>query len=459
MDTILSVDDDDVVGLNGLNYEILSNDDSKLILSYFNSLNIILPYETFSNSNCNSAVGEVDVGGVGVIDSCVAVPYGTKHFLFYFNLSNFTNSTFTFTSNSSLFLPSCFLLQLNHNNLLSSIVLKLSLDFPPHLSFLLGSVFLSFFTPLYPLSPLSPILFTNEKNTGNIDNKLLVDECNIASHLQFPSCLMILDIFYYDGINVNISNNIQNTFSQKSEFLFSYLNEINNNHYNDNYFLYITLPTFFPAPLPNTLSNTLLTLDIPYKIKHVQYFSSTSILPRYNVPIVSITDTSYQTTLPTLSKKKNNINRIFGIITNKKEYKIININKKIYQNPCIFWIKSTSMFDIYEIYAINDINKHYDNKKFIQYALINSYATSIMMTAIFKPSKRSSLKNKSKQEILDAIEDCEFDDNYIETQNNTQNKTILFECHFSTKFKRWIPYKPIFQSTININKIPTIKDL
>ena len=160
MDTILSVDDDDVVGLNGLNYEILSNDDSKLILSYFNSLNIILPHETFSNSNCNSAVGEVDVGGVGVIDSCVAVPYGTKHFLFYFNLSNFTNSTFTFTSNSSLFLPSCFLLQLNHNNLLSSIVLKLSLDFPPHLSFLLGSVFLSFFTPLYPLSPLSPILFT-----------------------------------------------------------------------------------------------------------------------------------------------------------------------------------------------------------------------------------------------------------------------------------------------------------
>jgi len=109
----------------------------------------------------------------------------------------------------------------------------------------------------------------------------------------------------------------------------------------------------------------------------------------------------------------------------KQQPSLNNQNK----NKKIFFVKADLSADIYHLYK-NNLSNIYE------IALIPNYKTSVFMNKLFRMIKENS--------NIDLIEESDDEDEF---QDNNEfkfvdlNKCIKMECIYSSKFKKWIPFK------------------
>lgn len=164
--------------------------------------------------------------------------------------------------------------------------------------------------------------------------------------------------------------------------------------------------------------------DIPkkytdkYPIHHIQYRCLNVISPYMNV-------------YP--AKKNFGIGGMSNAFTSQELFVPMRatFGKPIYKETAIFKVFADIQYDIYRLYG-------YSNKGLVYYniAYISNYKTSVFMNKIFRKIKEN--------DSLDAIEESDDEEEFqnIECDKFVDlKKSVLMECRFHQKFKKWIPLK------------------
>jgi len=141
-------------------------------------------------------------------------------------------------------------------------------------------------------------------------------------------------------------------------------------------------------------------------------------------------------------------NKYLGnFILNIQLSKTINKNETNYGYN--FKVTATLTPDIYNLYILEN------NKEiFYEYALIDSYKTSVFMNDLFRNIK----ENKNLDLLEESDDEEEFENIDLEKYVNL-GKTYIIECFYNRKFKKWVP-KNLAKNNyiIDKNKINLIKN-
>jgi hypothetical protein len=221
---------------------------------------------------------------------------------------------------------------------------------------------------------------------------------------DFP-VFVIEDVYFYKGICVK-----QFVFSQKLgiiENMFA--------HTQKHRELSFALPCIWKydeadGDLPKKIIDTC-----GYVIHHIQYRSMHDILPYVNLSAKQKTDTK-----PILLQNALRV-------TQKFDY-----TKPQYKYPSVFEIKADVQFDIYHLFAYGPNS----SRVYCGVAGIPTYKSSVFMNAMF----RNIRENKNLDYIEESDDEDDFENVDFSKYVNTE-KTIIMECGFNAKFKKWIPMK------------------
>ena len=125
---------------------------------------------------------------------------------------------------------------------------------------------------------------------------------------------------------------------------------------------------------------------------------------------------------------------------------IININYNTLEKsvPVNFKVYACIAQDIYKLYILEN-----NKEVFYDYALIDSYKTSVFMNGLFR--------NIRENNNLDLLEESDSEDEFENTDITKYVnlvKSHIIECIYNKKFKKWIPINLAINNTIiNNNKI------
>ena len=164
--------------------------------------------------------------------------------------------------------------------------------------------------------------------------------------------------------------------------------------------------------------------DIPkkyvenYPIHHIQYRCLNKVAPYMNIFPVKKGFTS---------KKPDLANAIQEI-----PFRFFNFAKPQYKNTAVFRVMADIQFDIYRLYAYGKTPVFYN------VAYIPNYRTSVFMNGIFRNIKENA--------NLDAIEESDDEEDFenIDPEKYVDlTKTVLMECQFYQKFKKWVPLRVV----------------
>jgi hypothetical protein len=244
---------------------------------------------------------------------------------------------------------------------------------------------------------------------------------------------LIEDIFFYKGITMKniflkdklgfIERFFKNDFQkiQNNEIIISlpalwYISE--NNDYECKYYI----PDFWKIRITH------------FSVHHIQYRSLSEISPYMNV---------FNENVFTNSNIKKEI------IYKPLQYKRIieNFNKPQFKLPAIFLVTADIQFDIYHLFVYGKGSQ----SVYYNIAYIPNYKTSVFMNSIFRKIRENT--NLDYIEESDDEEDFEntAEDKYVDLQ-----KTITMECHFSPKYKKWIPKKIVKgQKIVHVSQLTT----
>ena len=222
---------------------------------------------------------------------------------------------------------------------------------------------------------------------------------------EFP-VFVIEDIYFYKGICVK-----QFVFSQKMgiiENMFA--------HTQKDRELSFALPCMWKydeteGDLPKKIMDTC-----GYVIHHIQYRSLCDILPYVNLSAKQKPDTK-----PTILLQ-NTLR-----VTQKFDY-----SKPQYKYPTVFEMKADVQFDIYHLFAYGPNS----SRVYCGVAGIPTYKSSVFMNGMF----RNIRENKNLDYIEESDDEDDFENVDFSKYVNTE-KTIIMECGFNSKFKKWIPMK------------------
>lgn len=219
------------------------------------------------------------------------------------------------------------------------------------------------------------------------------------------------DIYFFKGMEI-----FQNTMGEKLGVLEIVLNDCAK----------LNIGFIFSAcfwPVQRTCEFECV-YDIPkeyadkYPIHHIQYRCLNEISPYLNV-------------YP--AKKNFGVGQIQPAVKTQELFVPMRprFGKPIYKETAIFRVFADLQFDIYRLYG-------YSNKGPVYYniAYISNYKTSVFMNKIFRTIKEN--------DCLDAIEESDDEDDFqnIEFDKYVDlKKSVLMECRFHQKFKKWIPLK------------------
>jgi hypothetical protein len=263
----------------------------------------------------------------------------------------------------------------------------------------------------YKKDLLCLLLFINNNNLEDESNEFYRFNINYDNTLCYNNVLLVGTYFY--------KYNLKNAYtSQSSKF--------NNMH---QYFILDNVVNYniFNNVINNSISNNFIfKLNI---CKNVLYHIVNNY---FNVYLGIILD-NYDTIFKLIYKLDYEIyciscynsNKYLGnfIITNK----LLNNNEKNY--GCNFKVRACINQDIYNLFILEN-----NKETFYDYALIDSYKTSVFMNSLFRKIK----ENKN----LDLLEesDCEeeFENTTLEKYVDL-NKSYIIECIYNKKFKKWIP--------------------
>ena len=191
--------------------------------------------------------------------------------------------------------------------------------------------------------------------------------------------------------------------------------------------------------------------NIPYDIKHLQYLSSRKVLPLMNVIIHKKPVWN-----PNIISDQENTHT-HSIWTSEHTsppmptWRLC-FHRQIYSHPCHFWVEADLAFDVYHLYA--KTSKPFQNKILYQYAFVPDMATSKMLNGIFRHIKEDF--NLDAVEESDSEEDFE---NVRESRFVNLHKTVLMECVFDKKFKKWIPRKVADNKVNELKLVPYLDQL
>ena len=239
---------------------------------------------------------------------------------------------------------------------------------------------------------------TMELSLGTIVYGTMVDS-------DFP-VFVIEDIYFYKGICVK-----QFVFSQKLGIIENMFM-----HTQKHRELSFALPSMWKydesdADLPKTIAETC-----GYVIHHIQYRSLCDILPYVNLSAKQKPDVKPAILLQNTLR-----------VTQKFDY-----SKPQYKYPTVFEMKADVQFDIYHLFAYGPNS----SRIYCGVAGIPTYKSSVFMNAMF----RNIRENKNLDYIEESDDEDDFENVDFSKYVNTE-KTVIMECGFNTKFKKWIPMK------------------
>lgn len=283
----------------------------------------------------------------------------------------------------------------------------------------------------YKKEMLCLLIFINSKKFDDISNEFYKYEINYDNTLCYNNVLLIGTYFY--KYNNNNNNNKLSTSTQHYYVIDSVLNY---NYYNANI-----------RANNNNCFNSKLNL-----CKKVAQAITNST---FNINLGIILD-NYDSIFKIIYKLNYDIycvgcysnNKYLGnFILNIQSSKTINKNETNYGYN--FKVTATLTPDIYNLYILEN------NKEiFYEYALIDSYKTSVFMNDLFR-----NIKENKNLDLLEESDDEEEFENIDLEKYVDLGKTYIIECFYNKKFKKWVP-KNLAKNNyiIDKNKINLIKN-
>ena len=336
-------------------HEEIINPLSSLQKNYFSSLfpnnSFKLSYETVAPKKVSSPE----------YDLCLAIPFGKKAYIW-----------FTYYNSTAIAL----LFELNRENQIGDNIHMISIGKEIPIDFELGTI-------------VSGTIYEPEVEIySNID-------------IQPDRYFLLDDIHLYKGISVS-----KFVFREKTGFIHDFFLQITSVCFKN---LYIQLP-FLWDNLKEEQPDS-----IPYNIRHIQYRSTSKILPHINVttnrkpvwaPVIIADSSIYM-----------------------KDYKF-NYSKPIYRKSAFFYVKADIAYDVYYLGAIDKDNYIV----YFQHSLIMNYKTSILLNGIFR-----NIRENSCLDLIEESDDESDFENIREDKYVDLEKKVLMECVFHSKFKKWMP--------------------
>jgi hypothetical protein len=276
----------------------------------------------------------------------------------------------------------------------------------------------------YKKEMLCLLIFINSKKFDDISNEFYKYEINYDNTLCYNNVLLIGTYFY----KYNNNKSVQHYYVIDSVLNYNYYNAIitanNNNCFNSK----LNLCKKVVQAITNSTFNINLGIILD------NYDSIFKIIYKLNYDIYCVACYS-------------NNKYLGNFILNIQLSKTINKNETNYGYN--FKVTATLTPDIYNLYILEN------NKEiFYEYALIDSYKTSVFMNDLFRKIK----ENKNLDLLEESDDEDEFENIDLEKYVNL-GKTYIIECFYNKKFKKWVP-KNLAKNNyiIDKNKINLIKN-
>ena len=284
----------------------------------------------------------------------------------------------------------------------------------------------------YKKDLLCLLLFINNKNLEDESNEFYKFNINYDNTLCYNNVLLVGTYFY--------KYNFKNLHSNKN-------GKCNNMHH------YFILDNIVNYNVFNNVLTTYSSNNFTFKLnicKNVlQYIVNTSLSVYsvnnyFNVYLGIILD-NYDEIFKIIYKLDYEIyciscynsNKYLGnfIITNN----LLNSNEKNYGYN--FKVTACINQDIYNLFILEN-----NKETFYDYALIDTYKTSIFMNSLFRKIK----ENKNLDLLEESDSEEEFENTSLEKYVDL-NKSYIIECVYNKKFKKWIP-KNLAKNTFIVDK-------
>jgi hypothetical protein len=241
------------------------------------------------------------------------------------------------------------------------------------------------------------------------------------------SVFVIEDIFYYKGISIK-----HHTFSEK-------LGAIDNMFYDklvsNTQAMAFALPVMWCDNIFDDIYAKVYIDNCGYTVHHIQYRSLVQTMPYINMSAKPKTGISEQPVAILLPEPV-----FYGIIPQ------FSYGKPQYKYPTSFLVRADVQFDIYHLFALG-ANKA---EVYCGLACIPGYEKSIFMNGLF----RNIRENRNLDYIEESDDEEDFEDTRLDKYVDSE-KTLLMECVFHKKFKKWVPVRlaPVGSMVVSIGKL------
>jgi hypothetical protein len=182
--------------------------------------------------------------------------------------------------------------------------------------------------------------------------------------------------------------------------------------------------------------------SIPYPVHHIQIRKLREISPYMNLVVNQILNKNNQrsysgvstpTTADAAKRLPSSVAATAPPLMEVARY-TMDFSKPQYRMKTVFQVSADIQFDVYHLYACGR------NKAMVYYniAYIPNIQNSIFMNQLF----RNIRENRNIDYIEESDDDEDFQDMREDKYVNL-NKTLLIECSFHTKFKKWVPLRVV----------------
>ena len=279
----------------------------------------------------------------------------------------------------------------------------------------------------YKKEMLCLLIFINNKKLEDVSNEFYKYEINYDNTLCYNNVLLI-GTYFYKYNNNNKSSSLQHYYVVDSVLNYNYYNAImranNNNCFNTKLNLC--------KKVVQLITNSTFNINLGIILDN--YDSIFKIIYKLNYDIYCVSCYS-------------NNKYLGNFILNIQLSKTINKNETNYGYN--FKVSASITPDIYNLYILEN-----NKEQFYEYALIDSYKTSVFMNDLFRKIK----ENKNLDLLEESDDEEEFENIDLEKYVNL-GKTYIIECFYNKKFKKWVP-KNLAKNNyiIDKNKINLIKN-
>ena len=240
----------------------------------------------------------------------------------------------------------------------------------------------------------------------------------------------ILDLYYYKGLNV-----VKKTYQERLQLLLDmFTTQVEQIAYAPNS-LIVGLPI-----ICETYEEALTQLEQPYKTYGIAAMGTAAHIkqngtathatathaPTATVTNATVTNTAFATVTNTTvtNTTVTNATATHATVAPIKQ----NATNTTSYGKAVFKIKAGLAADNYQLYTLED--------KFYDTALVPTYKCSVLLNGLFRNIKENA--------NLDLLEESDDEEEFENTQIDKfvdLEKTVIMECVYNKRFKKWQPLK------------------